>query len=59
MFKKNPAFIADAIAIPFWIILIAYAIYQITHGNYSAWLVLLIIGGAFIVDSLLVIKIKV
>ena len=54
--KRNWALIADKVAIPFWIILIGYAIYEITHGNPRAWIVLIIILGAFIIDSTLIIK---
>ena len=56
--KRNWGFIADKIAIPFWIILITYAIYEITHGNPRAWIVLIVIAGAFIIDSTLIIKSK-
>jgi hypothetical protein len=52
----NKAILADRIALPFWIILMIYAIYEITHGNPRAWIVLIIIGIAFIVDLTLVIK---
>jgi len=58
MIKRNPAFIADKIAIPFWAILIIYSIYEITHGHSSAWLVLIIITGAFIIDCSLVLMNK-
>lgn len=46
----------DRIAIPFWIILIIYSIYEITHSNPGAWLVLVIIAGALILDIISVIK---
>lgn len=55
---SNLAVKADRIAIPFWIILIIYAIWQIKIGNTSAWLVLAIISAAFIIDCTLIIKNK-
>ncbi len=59
MKKRNLAFIADEIAIPFWVILIIYGLYEITHDNPKAWVVLVIIGAALIIDSTLVIKNKI
>ncbi len=56
MKKRNLAFIADEIALPFWVILIIYGLYEVTHSNPSAWVVLVVIGGALIIDSTLVIK---
>lgn len=58
LIKRNFAFIADEIAIPFWVILIIYSIYEILHGNPSAWIVLIVICGAFVIDSALVVKNK-
>ncbi len=53
---KDEGIIWDMVAIPFWIILIGYSIYQIIKGITSYWLVLVIIGVALIVDSRLVRK---
>jgi hypothetical protein len=50
------ATIADRFAIPFWIILIIYSIYEISTGNKLAYLVLVIISGALIIDSIFVIE---
>ena len=47
---------ADMIAIPFWIILIIYSLNEIKMGNTRAYLVLVIIAFALIVDSSLVYK---
>jgi len=58
MIKRNFAFIADEIALPFWVILIIYSIYEITYGHPSAWIVLIIICGAFVIDSSLVVQNK-
>jgi len=54
--KRNWTLLADKVAIPFWIILIIYAVYEITHGNQRAWIVLVIMTGALIIDSALIIK---
>ena len=56
--KRNFAFIADEIALPFWVILIVYSIYEIMHKHPSAWIVLIIICGAFVIDSTLVVQNK-
>jgi hypothetical protein len=48
--------LADTIAIPFWVILIIYSIFEIKKGNSGAWLVLIIISAALIVDSCLVLQ---
>lgn len=56
---KDKALLADKIAIPFWIILIIYSIFEIFFkGNQLAWIVFFIASGALIVDSFLVIKSK-
>lgn len=52
----NEAIQADKIAIIFWIILIIWSLNEIRLGNQRAYLVLIIILGALIVDSYLVIK---
>ncbi|MDP4012925.1 MAG: hypothetical protein Q8R00_04960 [Candidatus Nanoarchaeia archaeon] len=52
----NEAIQADKIAIIFWIVLIIWSLNEIRLGNYRAYLVLMIITGALIVDSYLVIK---
>ena len=48
--------IADRIALPFWIVLILYAIYEIINGNQRAWIILLVIACAFAIDATFVIK---
>lgn len=53
---KNKGIVADEVALPFWIILIIYAIYEIMHGNPRAWIIIVIIGCALLVDSALVIE---
>ena len=53
---ERRAIIADRIALPFWIILIVYAIYEIMNGNQRAWIILLVIAGAFVIDTTFVIK---
>jgi hypothetical protein len=50
------AVIADRFAIPFWIILIVYGIYEINITNYLGFIPLLIGTGALIIDSIFVIK---
>ena len=53
---RNKGIIADEVALPFWIVLIIYAIYQILHGNSTAWIIIAIIGVALIVDTSLVVE---
>lgn len=50
------AAMADRYAIPFWIILIVYAVYEIANGNPRAWIVLVIGAGALVADSILAIE---
>jgi len=54
--KTKGEIIADRVALPFWIILLIYGFWKINLGDTSAWLIVAIIGGAFIVDFCLVIK---
>lgn len=51
---KDWGVFADGIALPFWILLVLYSIYEIRIGNPRAWLVMIIIGTALIIDSTLV-----
>jgi hypothetical protein len=53
---KDKGIIADGFALPFWVILLTYAFYKILHGDKTAWIIVLIIGVALIVDSSLVIN---
>ena len=48
--------IADRFALPFWIILISYGIYEMSKGNSSGLIPLIIGTMALIVDTTLVIK---
>ena len=50
------AVIADRFAIPFWIILIIYGVYEISRSNFLGLIPLIIGAGALIIDSTLVIK---
>lgn len=50
------ATIADRFAIPFWIILIIYGIYEINRDNFLGFIPLLIGLGALIIDGTFVIK---
>lgn len=50
------AIIADRFALPFWIILIGYGIYEINTGNFLGLIPLLIGVGAFIIDGIFVLK---
>jgi|GEM_PF-3917210 len=53
---ERMAVAADRFAIPFWIILVIYGLYEINKG-YSLGLIPLIIGlGALIIDTTLVMK---
>jgi len=52
----NMAIVLDRIAIPFWVILIIYAIYELSLGISRAWIILIIIGAALILDLISVIK---
>jgi len=50
------ATIADRFALPFWIILIGYGIYEINRGNILGLIPFIIGLGAFIIDTTFVIK---
>ena len=50
------AVIADIFALPFWIILISYGVYEMSKGNSSGLIPLIIGTMALIVDTTLVIK---
>ncbi len=50
------ATIADRFAIPFWIILVIYAIYEINIGNKLSWIPLIIGVGGLIIDTTFVIE---
>jgi hypothetical protein len=54
--KDHEGVIADTFALPFWAILLIYAFYKIAHGDTSAWVIVFIIGGASVIDSMLVVK---
>ena len=58
MMKKweRRAIIMDRVALPFWIVLMIYAIYEIVNGNQRAWIILIIIAGAFVIDTTFVVK---
>ena len=51
---EDPGVFADGLALPLWIILLVYSVYELRQGNSRAWLVLSIISCAFVVDSALV-----
>ncbi len=51
---KNKGVIADGIALPFWAILLMYAFWKINGGDQTAWIIVLIIGVASVVDFSLV-----
>ena len=50
------AVIVDRFALPFWIILIIYGIYEISRSNFLGLIPLIIGGGALIIDTTFVIK---
>jgi len=43
-------------ALPFWIILIIYGIYELSNGNFLALIPLIIGAGALIIDATFVIE---
>jgi NADH:ubiquinone oxidoreductase subunit 5 (subunit L)/multisubunit Na+/H+ antiporter MnhA subunit len=53
---KDEGLFADKIALPFWIILLSYSFWKINGGDNTAWIIVLIVGVAFIIDSFLVMK---
>ncbi len=53
---ERVAVVADRFALPFWIILIGYGLYEINGGNILGLIPLLIGVGAFIIDAIFVIK---
>ena len=55
-YSKNKGVIADGIALPFWIILLTYGIWKLLRGDTTSWIIIIIIGGALIIDSYLVIE---
>ena len=50
------ATIADRFALPFWIILIIYGIYEINRGNLLGLIPFIIGAGALIIDTTFVIE---
>ena len=50
------AVIADSFALPFWVILIGYGIYEINRNNFLGFIPFIIGIGGFLIDATFVIK---
>lgn len=53
---ERRAAITDRFALPFWIILVVYGGYELINNNFLGLIPLVIGAGAFVIDTLFVIK---
>tara|TARA_B100001964_G_scaffold215588_1_gene254067 strand:+ start:81 stop:269 length:189 start_codon:yes stop_codon:yes gene_type:complete len=50
------AVVADRFALPFWIILIIYGVYEVGDGNFLGLIPLIIGVGALVIDTIFVLE---